>query len=454
VGLWLGHRPVNVLFVPGVLVLLWAVGGQDKVWSHLRVIVCGGVLALLPFLYLPIASAADPPIDVGDPQTWDRFWTVVTSQTYHRHLEDNTFALVIGRLGLYATLLPRELGAGLIAAIVGGVVLLRQSPPARRLATAFLLVAGVNLAFAANYNIADIEVYFVPSTVALALLGAFGAQHVLDKISSSAVLVLVMGAIGLPVNYAANDLSEHRFTRRLGEDLLDSVPDNALLFVNGDMTIHTLWYLQAVEKRAPNVLVFSMGHIWDWHLEQLKARFPQDDWPGGVSAIQDPGLVTDRLGRSRPVHLDLSVARDVVLKARDGVRYETFSRGLTLEALRTGSRLNLRERGVWNLRFLEQAKARLGPLPDHIDMDTKSVFIQYAIAFHTTGEMLARARERSLALKAFGQVDDFSPDRHEASIQEEVRLRLGETIPAYRWGEQARQAMARLAQAQPRKPAL
>jgi 4-amino-4-deoxy-L-arabinose transferase-like glycosyltransferase len=43
------------------------------------------LLALLPlavYAYLPIRSAADPPIDWGDPETWSRFWAVVSRRQY------------------------------------------------------------------------------------------------------------------------------------------------------------------------------------------------------------------------------------------------------------------------------------------------------------------------------------------------------------------------------------
>ena len=40
------------------------------------------VVPLVVYAYLPLRSAANPPVDWGDPETWSRFWAVVSRQQY------------------------------------------------------------------------------------------------------------------------------------------------------------------------------------------------------------------------------------------------------------------------------------------------------------------------------------------------------------------------------------
>ncbi len=450
VGLWLGHRPVNLLYLPSVGLLCWAMGSFALLRRRLRWFVAGLAVAALPYLYLPLASAADPLIDVGDPASWERFWVVITGAPYGRHLFGGTLGLAWHRLGQYFVALPGQLSVGLLAAVVGSVWWVRRTGRPRTVAFALLLLVACNLGLVAAYDVLDIDAFFLPSLAALAVLSSLGAQFVFDRwangwsqrrLKLTGAAIVLAGLIGLPVNYRSNDLSDHRFAQYFAEDLLASVSPNALLVVNGDTTIHGLWYLQAVGHHSPNVIVLSLGHVHSWYFEQLRTRHPDAAWPTGADSVDPRKVVTKFIG-ARAIYLDLSVRAEQLFSARGSVAHALFNNGIAQQVFYTGQSLNLRKRGKSNLRFLETAMGRLEPLPREIDMDTKSIFLQYAIAFYRTAQMLQQVREFDLALRAYRGVLKFDPDRHEQDIREEVRRGLGQELPVYQWGQKARQAIA------------
>ena len=443
VGSWIGHRPLNLIYLPAFALLAWAFEGLGNAWRHLRWIGLGAAASLSVLLYLPLASARDPGIDVGDPETWERFRVVVASSPYLRHLQGGTSELAFGRIARWFTGLPREVGLGSILAVWALVVLWHRGRGQRRLAIALGSMVVTCIAFSARYNVLDVDVFFLPSFAAIALLAALGAEALPLAASRrtwlAAGLLAITAGAGLAWNREANDRSHNRITRLYAEDLLASVSDDAVLFVDGDTTIHALWYLQEVEGRAPDVVVFSFGHLRDWYLEQVERRHPGVVWPEGARRL-DPAALVESLGRDRPVFLSLSLQRELLLRPD---RHGTINRGITWEVLPRGTRVGASELGQWNAGFFEATLQRLLPLPRTLDMDTKSTVLQYALALSESAALLEQIQQHELARRLYTHVLSLDPDRHEEDVRRDVLRGLGRRIPTLQLG---RKAAARLAQ--------
>ena len=101
-GLWVGHRSLNALFVlPWIALLLPRLrdpGSAKRVGLGIgtaAAVVASGWLTLLA------TSRADPALDVGDPESWSRLWTVVRGAPYGRHLGEGEFAQTAHRWGRF-----------------------------------------------------------------------------------------------------------------------------------------------------------------------------------------------------------------------------------------------------------------------------------------------------------------------------------------------------------------
>jgi hypothetical protein len=303
------------------------------------------------------------------------------------------------------------------------------------------------LGFASRYRILDIDVYFVPALAALALVAGFGADALVGALArfgasvraaASAVLIAA-AAYGLPLNGSSCDVSWNRLSRHAAEDLLESVDENGLVLVQGDSTIHGLWYLQAVDGARPDVLVLSLGHLWPWHLEQLRARFPDDPWPG---ESRDPRELLDALSAVRPTYAALSVDTSrLIAPGADGKGYGTITSGAASRLLPAGSTMNARELALASHELLTSAVARLGPIPDEVDMDSKSTILQYALSLAQNAALLDRLKEKELAAESRRLLLTLDPDRHENDVAEDVWLGLGQRIPRHELGRKARAAL-------------
>ncbi|MEW5723656.1 MAG: DUF2723 domain-containing protein, partial [Thermodesulfobacteriota bacterium] len=76
-GLAAGNHATVALYAPGFLVYYF-ISAKDNPWPRLGLIVFFFLVGFSVYLYLPLRSAANPPLDFGNPETWSRFLMHVT----------------------------------------------------------------------------------------------------------------------------------------------------------------------------------------------------------------------------------------------------------------------------------------------------------------------------------------------------------------------------------------
>jgi hypothetical protein len=223
---------------------------------------------LSPYLYLPLRAAMDPVMNYGDASTFLGFFDLISGGPYKGQMLAFGPSELPGRLFMYGDLLAGQFSPLLLAAaVVGGWALLR----ADRAALALLGVFGLgSLAYALEYDIHDIAVYFVPSYLVVALLLAVGlhsltagAGALLERFSPRAryatPLILVPAILALalvvPETRRAVDQSENLVARRLVEAVVEETAPEATVY--GGRALSALYYVQLVEGRRPDLRLAS-----------------------------------------------------------------------------------------------------------------------------------------------------------------------------------------------------
>jgi 4-amino-4-deoxy-L-arabinose transferase-like glycosyltransferase len=299
IGLLVGHRNLNVVFVAGLIVLLdvarrRARGGARLLWYFAGAAAATGLI----YLYIPLAARSDPYLNMGAPSTLRRFYTIVSARPYFRHFAAGSAAVNLSRLLGYFKNLPTNLGIGTLAAPIGFMAWRRRSGWMPPLAVAWLAASCV--VFSSLYNVLDVDSYYLPATLALALLAAFG----FDVWPRRLRLVLPIAAIAaLPFNLTSVDLHRLNIASVYGRDLLLSAPPRAVVVTFGDTTTHVLWYEQAVLHLRPDLVVVSFDEIDDWYVEQLSNRHPDIEWPAADMEPRWLGTFASRNVDRRPICL-------------------------------------------------------------------------------------------------------------------------------------------------------
>ena len=164
-------------------VLLLAIFRPSRPVAGLLLLLLAG---LIPYVYLPLASARNPPMNMGQAHTWTGFWHVLNRGQYESLRPLNPFAAPVEfarQLAWYARLAAAQFTAPLAAlALVPAGVLPWLPRPGRRtlaLALAAFAVFALGVLIGANpmpdvQNTFAARVLFIPSFALLALLAGLG----------------------------------------------------------------------------------------------------------------------------------------------------------------------------------------------------------------------------------------------------------------------------------------
>jgi tetratricopeptide (TPR) repeat protein len=220
-----------------------------------------GAAGLLVYLFLPLRSRFDPPLDWSNPETPGALWRVVTRADFweRRFIEGPADLLPIG-WDYLRSLGPELCGIGAVLAVAGVVYGRRRRWPV----LLPLLVMAANLAAVALHGSrSDIFIwhrYYVPSYVMGAALAAIGAHALLERLSPRArPVVLIVPLAALLLRYAEFDRSRYRIADDFSRTLLAQVPPGAHLIASDDNILFVLMYLRFVEGLRPDVDLILEG---------------------------------------------------------------------------------------------------------------------------------------------------------------------------------------------------
>jgi hypothetical protein len=293
------HHTILFLGIPlAVMLLVREPAHWLRPLPFARLLLCF-TLGLLPYLYLPIASATMSEATWGDQRTVGGFLAHLLRQEYgtlrlgaEAYQRDVSFTQ---QLGLYATFQFREmLFVGVPLALAGLWAGLRSAatrPVAAWLAASLVLYLLVFHALAnlpiGNPLFLGVQERFwqMPGLIVAALAG-LGAAALLQrspawlKGAPAAAALLVLLQAGL--HYARQDRSDAWEFRDYGRALLEPLPAGALLLARGDLIINTLHYAQLVDGFRTDVRVVDLERItYPWMTPVLAVRMPDVLLPGG-----------------------------------------------------------------------------------------------------------------------------------------------------------------------------
>jgi hypothetical protein len=249
------------------------------------------VVPLALYAYLPLAARTHPPVAWGDPTTPRNFVAHVTGEQF-RHLMYFTPAGMATELVRYGGLLAAEYGIWFLWLVPIGVgALWRQNP---RLCGLLAWIWAADVAYATNYHIFDIYVYYLPSYVAAAAFLCVGLSAVnrwvydqlkLDEESREhyaklvAVVALAVPIVQHAAHYRAINKSDNYLEDDFSANVLRSAPPDALVLSSAQPTF-TLWYRRFVLGERPDVTPVDRGFLAGllfadaWYYRHLVRLYP------------------------------------------------------------------------------------------------------------------------------------------------------------------------------------
>ncbi len=240
------------------------------------------LLGLALYLYLPIRASANPPINWGDPETWNAFRFHVFRKQYRSIELVRPVAVILPQLKFFFRSAVSESLSVLFvapAALVAGFSRREGRIWLVFTGVAFLCV-GVALVVIANteldLNAQDLlRIYFLPSWIFLAiwcgygmgilgLMAAKALRRVQHPLATAALVVFPLLALPLwtaVVNYDKASMRGHEFALFYGESLMNSMREGAILFAGTDSAYSIPMYLKWVNGERRDVSILSVNRL-------------------------------------------------------------------------------------------------------------------------------------------------------------------------------------------------
>lgn len=302
-GLGFAHHHSIVFLMPGVLfcIFVWwkdkSTKLSSKEWLGLGVCLA---LGLTPYLYIPLRAHGMPYFNAGTVTTFSRFIDHFSRRAYGvtsltpEYAPFNEMALE-SVLAFYAASLVKSFSwPGVALGVLGFLVLLWRSPRV-------FFVLGVSWVLAGPFFLAwsgmpadtvvlrtILERFFVASFYLFAVGIGVGLARGDEKLRTSVfgrsfpkcAAALSLGLLLLlPFSLLAQNRGRLNFSRFdlcevYGRDLFHSLPPNSVVFVHGDNSLFTLWYLQRLTGARPDVKVLN-SNISPAYADHLRFHFPE-----------------------------------------------------------------------------------------------------------------------------------------------------------------------------------
>lgn len=310
-----------------------------------------GILGLLPVLYLPLRARTRPFLDWGHPADLSSLVAHLTRDQYAAPVWPDT-ATVMTLADRWRAAASPEHGLLFLAALLGIGVGWRRAP-VRWLAFLWIVTGPVSVLSSAallrGEQRYEAEVFFLPAAAITVLLAIEGIRwtvsralddapaRVVPAVRAAGWVPLAIAVVAAPILVPAMSRRGNHIAEDYGRHLLEPLPANAILFVNGDTESFAALYLQARGVRPDVTLRFvegpprrdARGHPAP-HRGQVVAAAtdPHATVPVFVTLPKPPfdsGLaVVDGLAYRYGVEAVEPTWRPVTLRHRDGARLTRF----------------------------------------------------------------------------------------------------------------------------------
>lgn len=254
------------------------------------------LLALAPLAWLPYAAQRSHRAQAlvwGDAVTPRGFFSLLLRDDYGTfHLDPVQAGMQADKshVAIWLESLPHGFGwAPLVLLVPGAFVLARRAPRAAVALGAFLALQAAfftRVGFPSDSAVLRgvIERFYILPALVLALVAGLGAAWVLERTAprsrplrtvSAATLLALALAWPLATHTSAVSQRGNVFAEALGRGMLASLPERAVLFVQGDLQHNALAYLQRARGLRPDVTVLDQELMtYAWYVRRVRAAHP------------------------------------------------------------------------------------------------------------------------------------------------------------------------------------
>jgi len=282
------HHVTSLLLAPAIGILLLATAGRRVFTGRVALMAGLCLVALLPYVYLPLRAAQNPLLNWGNPQDATRLWWHLTAKWAAQYDPVKDLLALIRERFLSLWVVEFSL-LGLPLAAVGVWSLWQRD---RQLLAFITIAMGVSAGYGTIFGTTEPAAYFLTTFLFTAWLIGEGARGLLvmattDGRPSSVVrrpsfvagatfIAFAVPILALGFNYRLEDRSRLWIAYDYATNTLAGIAPNGVLFSpDWEAQVSPLLYVHHVEHQRPDVLVIDTQLLRrSWYYDYLKAQAP------------------------------------------------------------------------------------------------------------------------------------------------------------------------------------
>lgn len=277
IGLGFSNHMSTAYLIPGFAYLYFSVyGGKIDSIKALAVLFVPMLIGLSAYIYILIrANSAE--FSWGNPNTIERLWNHVTAKEFSRRMFSSSES-VSSQLGKFFALYPKEFGYLPIVLAIPGILMMFKESKKIFVFTALLFLTTV--LYSINYNIIDIETYFLLAFVVTTIWICFGMTAIVLRYESLSkvlpTMFMLLFVIPLTMNFSGASKAKDYAVKDFVENVYSSAPENSIIFTKlWDFVVSPSLYLQSVENLRKDLTIIDKELLnKSWYVEYLMKHKP------------------------------------------------------------------------------------------------------------------------------------------------------------------------------------
>ena len=276
------NHMTTLLIIPGVAYLYFTKNGFSTkgIKQIIFMLLIFLPILILIYSYLPIRASQSPIVNWGNPIEWERIIRHISGQQYQVWLFSSTEAAA-KQFNYFISNLPKEFFFSLLLSAAGFLVSFIY---ARKFFIFNIIVFLSTVLYSINYDINDIDSYFLLAYISLAFFAVFGiVQLILFATKNKMQLIIPVSLLVLFVglqfysNYDAVNQRGNFIYEDYTKSILNTLPKNSIVFsYQWDYFISASYYFQSVEGYRKDVVVIDKELLRrSWYYNQLNTNHPK-----------------------------------------------------------------------------------------------------------------------------------------------------------------------------------
>lgn len=276
-GLSFGNHLSTIFMSLGCIYLYFSVNKfNDVSFKRIAIMAVPFLIAFSVYIYFPV-RADNQVLSWGYPATWSNFIRHITGKQFSVWMFSST-EVTSKQFSYFVSNFPKEFFYLPLAIAVFGVLNLFNKQ--RKLFYFTFLLFAFNVFYAINYDIHDIDSYFVLAFIVTSLWIASGFAFFAEKFKKSslqiAVASIIIAVFPLYGNYKTNDESQNYFVKDYTENVFKSAKENALIIsTQWDFFVASSFYFQEIKGQRPDIKIIDKELLRrSWYIRHVRLHFP------------------------------------------------------------------------------------------------------------------------------------------------------------------------------------